>query len=478
MIGHRKMLGLAVTERSIAAAEVAVVHGRRHVLRAAEFPMPDGDGAQEPAVLGKALRQFLRQNRFSASHAVIGMGTRWLVAKEKSLPPASADLAAGVLALAAEREFASDAKDLACDYSCTVDGAEGRSVLFVAAPRRSVDHLVATAQAAGLTVAAVTSSAMALASATGGPAAARRLVLYLSPTATEVSVLSGGGFRLLRRLSIPSPVATAAGAYPEDDRLDGLADELRRIIALLPGTKAPQQGPDLLIWSTSGPSAEALATLGDRLSLSVRVCQYPSDLGAAAGAAAPAGDSVAAAALAMAGLDRRALAVDLVHSRLNPRKKFALQRKVAWGVGLAAALFVACLLLFLDWQRETREVQDVRDRLDGMKDSLAAAKDVVDKAVFARGWYDRRPRHLDCLRELTLAFPADGRSWTTSLAISEDMRVVLTGKATDGGAVLEVQDRLRANPRFSDVKHLYTRDVGGGVQEVSFTISLKFNPAE
>jgi hypothetical protein len=478
MMTRRKMLGLAVTERSITAVEVGVVHGRRHVLHAAEFPMPGGDAPQDPALLGKELRQFLRQNRFSASRAVVGIGTRWLVAKEQSLPPTAADLMAGVLSLAAEREFASDPKDLAVDYSGPVDSSEGQSVLLVAAPRRNVDHLLATARAAGLTVAAVTSSTMALASATGGPASARRLVLYLSPTATELSVSSGGGFRMVRRLATSLPAATAARSCPEEDRLDGLADELRQVITLLPGAKTPPQGPDLLIWNASGLPAAALGRLGERLPLAVRLCEYPADLGISDGPAAPAGEFVAAAALALAGLDSRTLAVDLVHSRLNPRKRFALRRKFAWAVGLAAAVLLAGIALLVDLQREEQEVQDLKDRLDSMKDSLAAAKDVVDKADFARGWYDRRPRHLDCLRELTLAFPAEGRIWTTSLAIGEDLRVLLSGKAADGRAVLEVLDRLTANRKFSDVKHLYTREVGGGSQEVSFAISLSFVTAE
>jgi hypothetical protein len=491
MMTSRKMLGLAATERSISAVEIGLVHGRQSVLHAAEFPMPEGDAARDPAVLGKALRQFLKQNRFSCSRCVIGLGTRWLAAREKSLPPTSADLVAGVLSLAAEREFASDPKDLALDYTKPVDcrqgdssAGQGQSVLLVAAPRRTVEHLLATAETAGLTVTAVTSSTMALASATKGAASLRRLVLYLSSGGAELCVQAGGEFTLLRSLPMAAPPATArpvessTGAASAENWLNDLAGELRRVLALLPGASASPQGADLVIWNAAGLSTEALRTLGDRLSLEARGCTYPSDLGLAGEAAAPAGESAAAAALALAGLPGSLLAVDFLHSRLTPRKRLALGRKVVWAVGLAAAVVIGCLVLFLNWQSQQREVADLTDQRDDMQASVDVAKDIIEKMTFARQWYDQRPRFLDSLRELTLAFPAEGRIWTTSVGIGEDMKALLSGKAADEGAVLEVLDHLAKSPKFSDVKPLYIREVGSGSSEVSFAISLKFVKAD
>jgi len=479
----RKMLGLAATERSITAVEVGPAHGRPSVLRAAEFPMPEGDAARDPAALGRALRQFLKQNHFSCSRCVIGLGTRWLVAREKPLPPTAPDLMAGVLSRAAEREFASDSKDLVLDYTKPVDcrhgdssTGQGQSVLLVAAQRQNVDHLLAAAEAAGLSIAAVTSSTMALASATGGPAASRRLVLYLSPGGADLCVQSAGAIGLLRTLPVAAPAVTLA--LPPDGWLDGLADELRRLLALRPGAAASAQAPQMVVWNATGLSAGALAALGERLSLETKLCAYPADLGIAEEPPAPAGESAAATALALAGLQPNLLAVDFLHSRLAPRKKLAFGRKIVWAVGLTVAVVIACLALFLAWQRQEQEVEDLAGQLAGMKPTVAAAKDVVDKTAFARGWYDRRPRFLDCLRELTLAFPTESRIWATSLGIGEDMRALLSGKASDERAVLEVLDRLTKSPKFSEVKSLYIREAAGGSSEVSFAISLKFVKAD
>lgn len=479
MMISRKMLGLAATERSITAAEIGLVHGRPAVLHTAEFPMPEGDIARDPALLGKALRQFLKQNHFSCSRCVIGLGTRSLAAREKSLPSTAADLVAGALSLAAEREFASDPKELALDYTKPVASGQGQSVLLVAAPRRNVDHLLATAEAAGLTVTAMTSSAMALASATGGPAFSRRLNLYLSPGGAELCVQSGGGFYLLRSLPLAPPVVT--GVSPQENWLSDLAGELRRVLSLLPGGPTAPQAAELVVWNAAGLSAEALAALGEGLSLQARVCAYPADLGIAEAPAAPASESAAATALAVRGLlgnGQNGLAVDFLHSRLTPRKKLALGKKVVWGAGLAAVVVIVIGVLLLDWRNQEQEVEDLAGQLRDMKTNVAAAKDVVDKTAFARGWYDRRPRFLDCMRELTLAFPIEGRVWTTSVGIGEDMKALVSGKASDEASVLEVLDHLAKSPKFSDVQPLYIREVGGGSSAVSFAISLRFVKAD
>src|SRR5206468_10314373 len=89
-IGHPSVLGLVVGERSIIAAEVAITRDRRQVKRTAQFIFPDTASLEKPEELGTALAQFLRQNHFSSSRAVIGVPARWLMARDKDLPPASA----------------------------------------------------------------------------------------------------------------------------------------------------------------------------------------------------------------------------------------------------------------------------------------------------------------------------------------------------------------------------------------------------
>ena len=81
------MIGLSIGERSLLAAEV-VAGERPEVARLAEFVYPDGISPQQPAELGTALGAFLRENKFTAKSAIVGLPARWLVVKCKDVPPA------------------------------------------------------------------------------------------------------------------------------------------------------------------------------------------------------------------------------------------------------------------------------------------------------------------------------------------------------------------------------------------------------
>jgi hypothetical protein len=479
MMTPHKILGLAVTGQSITAAEVAVSHGRFRLTHTAALPLPDGPMAQTPAQLGAALKTFLRQNRFSASRCVIGLGARWLVAKEKVLPPTAPDLVIGLLAIATEREFATGLEDLTFDFSGPAENPQGPAYLLVAAPRSDVDHLAAAADVAGLKVLAITSSMLCLTAATAARQLPRRLVLHLAPGGLELSVQSGGGVRLMRRLATSAPAGAEAGASPPDGWIDDLAGEVSRVIALLPGAETSRPMIDLCVWNGIGLSSATLDGLGRRLGITPQICKFPTDLGVEEAPAVPAGEFAAAAALAATRLGNRPIPVDFLHSRLQPRKKIALKGKLTWGGIAAGIVLVFGGILFWHWESNQLDLANAQAQLKQREESVAAAKDMVNKTTLARGWYDRRPKFLDCLAEITQTFPEEGRIWATSLAVGDDMRVLLSGKAADNGTVLEVLDRLRkADKKFSDVKQLYIRAVGDNTTDVSFAISLNFVKVE
>jgi hypothetical protein len=481
MLTTRKNLGLAVTERGIMAVEVGMSGGRLVILHAAEVPFCDGTDLNSPDKLGKALRRALRQQGFSTSRCVIGLPSSWLAAKEKLLPPTSTDALVGILSIAAERDFASGAQDLVFDYAQTSVGKE-TSAILVAASRRITEQLSAMADAAGLAVAGMTSSVASLALVTRGQTPLEgRLVLSLSAGGAELAAQSADGLRLLRRFSL----RTDSTALPADE----LVSELRRVLSLLPGQRDSSQAPELLIWNSGGADRSTFEAVAQRLDLPLRLCQLGTDLVAVGPSSAPVDEKFAQAA-ALASCTRQSLAIDFLHSRLAPRKKAAIGRRVFWASAAAVALIGAGVFLVLDLRANQQEVAALRAQLDDMRDPVAEARELVDNATFARGWYDHRPRFLDCMRQVTLAFPEEGRIWATSLVVHEDMQVLLSGKfvhkdmqvhlsgkSVSEAAALEVLDRLKGDPRIMKVEIQWIRQAGANTREVSFAINFTFRGA-
>jgi len=475
MLSRRRMLGLAVTQRSVTAVEVATAKGAAKVLRAAQFVFPEEAGFEEPDRLGRALREFLHEGGFSASRCVIGMEAARLTAREKRLPPGSGNAVAQILSVAVEREFASDRKELVFDYASGAGEDGTPSVLLMAAPRRHVDRLVAMAEGAGLTVSAVTSSTMALAESANGMLLAERLVLHVFQGGVELAARSRGGPLMVWRLSVSPPAEPEGGRPAAETWLDELAHELRRILYMQVGDSAAGRPRELLVWNETGPEREVWDALAERLGVPVQLCASDEWRGSAEGGAPPRGGQYsAAAAMAVAGLKGHRPPVDFLHSRLAPSRQLALRRKVAWGIGAAAVVLLAGALFVVDLIQTQRDVAALEARKAENAPSLAEASDLVAKAAFARAWHRRQPRLLECLRELTLTFPADGGIWTTSLSIQEDLRGVVAGKATGESMVLKVLDTLKANPRFCEVKPLYLREAGRGGREVAFAMSFRF----
>src|SRR3954447_17244158 len=104
--GGNKVLGLAFGERGVTACELSRAGGGATAAIGAEFVYPAGVSADDPAALGRALRDFLREHHFSSRRAVVGLPLKWAVVKQKEIPPSSPAALADMLRLQAERDFA------------------------------------------------------------------------------------------------------------------------------------------------------------------------------------------------------------------------------------------------------------------------------------------------------------------------------------------------------------------------------------
>ena len=267
----RKILGLAIEKRSILAVELRLDGERFEVKRAAEFVFPEEVSFDEPTRLGQLLRQFLREYRFAAKYAVLGIPAKWLIVREKNIPPTNADSLAGILKIQAERDFSLDFNDLVLDYSGEASSTENSSLLLVAALRRTIDQIVTTAQAAGLSVLSVTSSALALASTSSQSQSASRYVLYIRPDYAEFLVQSGKYFCVLKHLPIAIPGRQDAKRVSESRTIESLVIEVSRLVSLLPHGRETSEPEKMFVWDAANLGPGAMQTLSKRLSPKVEV---------------------------------------------------------------------------------------------------------------------------------------------------------------------------------------------------------------
>jgi hypothetical protein len=481
----RKALGISVGARSVVVAETHIGGGRREVRRCAEYVFADGQSWDDPVALGRAFAHFLRHEKFSARQTVFGLPADWLMAREKTVPPSSVEALAGILQLQAERDFATDSKDLALDYAGEPDAAKGRTVLMVATLQRRLGQITEAAESAGLRVAAVTSSAMVLSDAartTDG----RGLTLSLKAGGAELTVQTGDQFQLLRHLPVAEPPADngAAAAW-----VASLASEVRRAISALPeGGEASQ--PYLMVWDGTDHGPEAVESLGANLGISTCVGDARSVLGFTSlpdGSQKYGARLGQAAALSLAGVDPRRLPIDFLHSRLAVKRKSVFGPRVIAATVVGLAFLGASAYLGSDWYFGQREISEMKARLADMKGDISAAKDLVTKYNNIRPWYDKRPAILGCMNEIWAAFPRRGGIWATNLTINEPnaatptetgFQGLLQGKAQDERIVQETMDTLMRSHNFKNVTRLYIREAARGSREVAFALRFGYSPTE
>ena len=501
LLPNQNVLGIAVGERSLRLAEVGpsrTARGRWEVRRVAEFVPATGPGAAGgggageplPAAAGDAEKsgaefaRFLRDNGFTAPRAVVGVPARWLVAREKELPPSSPEQAADVLRLQAERSFSSELGDLAYDYAGVPDPATATNVLLVAMPRRQLDRVVQLVKAAGRDVAAVVPTTLALAAAPAGEGTDKGggdgLLLSVTADAVELVARAGGVPRLLRHLSVRGPDLVSRNGT-RAAAVAALAGEIKRALAVMPGAKPQGPGRPLHLWDGVGLGEQETTSLGQQLGTEIRPHSGLGGMRMAPAGPAPlpaAADTVRfapAAALALAGTVRQPGLVDFLHPRLAAPVKRRVGRASVWAAAVGATAVIALLALWLDVRSREAALADLQSRLVAMRPDLESAEAKTERVRTARGWFgEGRTPVLECLREVTLAFPDGEPVYVTSLTFREDRKGQLVGRAPNQSSVLAVMDGLKTSKKFSGVELVDMRNAGGGSREVSFSLSFVF----
>jgi hypothetical protein len=479
---QKKVLGIAIGERSLLAAEI-VVDDRPEVRRLAELIYPEGISLSQPAELGKLLAHFLKDNQFASRSAVIGIPLKWIVVKPKDVPPADDATVAQLLRLEAEAEFSTELKDLVYDFTGGSAATEaGRSVLLTATPKKYIDAIETMCEPARLQALAITPSAMVLGSITGASLKRNVLVLSLSP---------GGGELSSQREATATAVRSLRPATPEPP----FVSELRRAVStlIIPGSQR-----ELILWDGAGIDA---ASLGRQLDVTISPGELPS-LGvdtAQAGANGQGAKYAAAVALALCALDAGP-GIDFLHSRLAPPREHRIPRWAYIAMAGVLLLIGICIYAYTDLERQQKTVDGLQSQITAQQKEVDAAGDFVSKATLAQYWHGGDARYLACMRDLDNVIPEDGQTYATSLDIkaqtpplaqggappapgspvnadaSRILTVTLQGHTANLESVTALVDLMRRNTTaFTDIK-IGPETKVPRTQEFLFSITFNYVP--
>jgi hypothetical protein len=467
MLGTQTLLGLAIDDSGVAAAEVSLRAGRPEVKRTGLMTFGEKLTSENARVLGQRLRQFLRDNRFSSKRVVVGIPTKWIVTKEITAPPASPDALAGMLGIQAERAFSINASELVFDYCGRTSTSEKSDVLLVAAQRQVVGKVKELTDSAGLQARSITVSTLTLGRHLSERGPQQRYGLYARPTYCEFWSQSNGRLRAMQHVPMTSGTTEPA---------ERLTSTIQRLVLLC--SEQNQSPPyEITVYDASDLPDGTIGRLHEKLAPQITISDGNAGL-LAGGPGSIHGietsQSVAAASLAIAGLGTGRLSVDFLNPRIGQKKTAGHRKLTKWAAVGAVVLVVAVGAVIVDWQSKRADIAAYSERLESIGEDVAAAREMVDRISYAGSWTSRKPEFLECLRQLTLAFPEYPNVWATSLALSEQAEGSLVGKAVDETSFYEVLDKLKQNEAFSGVMMMHLRDAGGSSTEKEFAVTFKF----
>jgi len=366
-------------------------------------------------------------------------------------------------------------------------------VLLLALRRSQLDHVVAVAEPAGRDVVAVTPSTLALsdvaasrpANALAGQATAVSqdgLVVSVTPDAVELSARAGGNPRLLRHLSVRAPdLASKNGT--RSAAFAALAGEIRRTMAMLPGGNVAGSSSSRALQLFDGAGLGDSDGLSEQLGVEVKYRPGVSALRVTGPAGTSAGTDAAryapAVALALAGAERKTELVDFLHPRLAPPKAKRLGRRELWAILITVVVVALAILFYVDLRHKAQELTDLTAQRDGLSKSVETFQSVIDRTSAATPWFDQRPPTLETFLELTKGFP-DVYVYATSFTVTSPDAPTGTSKVRVGGRgpaeseIFAMGDRLRANPKFSNVS-VEVRSAGGNSREIVFTLTCNYS---
>jgi len=452
----RNSLGIVFYGQTIAVSEVETAGDTCRVRRSAEFTMPDGMTIENIASQQSKFGDFLKENGFKSKKAVVGISAKQIVSTLLKIPPIEdAETRQETIKIHLERKLEADFSDVVFDcWDCQDKNAD--SILALMTLKKTVDAIKAFLASSKINPLWITSSSLGLdLAATAGTDC--NIVNY--PKSLEVFIFQDRNLSAVLNIS-----KKTKGTFDAE-----LADEVsRQVKRALWSLSANNSRPDYTVWSTNHDAAAVRQQLGRALSnlkqIEIKNIKGSATTGNLCDLAARLADRMIAAG--------RPAGINFLNSREHAKTSAIPKQwrsRIAIGV---AAVFLLLGVYFYGWYADSKAIAQYQQDLDSMSEDVPAAEKMIEQIGYAKQWFNHQPIHLENLRELTLAFPRNSDIWSTSLAVDPSLNQVITGRATNEDAILDVVDQLQANPLFKDIKLLYIRKMGANTNVMTFAINF------
>ncbi|MCE5184697.1 MAG: PilN domain-containing protein [Planctomycetaceae bacterium] len=439
----RSNLGIIFYKDRIAVSQVNRNGAKREVHGVAEYKLPS-DKTEELASFTAGFKSFLKEHRFAAGKAVVGLeaGRVFSILLNMSLTRDAA-LAEEMIRIQLERKTQLDLDNTAFGYA-----GLGERTFVAAILKKQADQIRAFLSAANIRVVALTPATAVLDCLAGRSG----YTIREYPESLEIVFQEDGLITAVRDIS----------------KGKDLADCLARVRLQIARLSIVHKQPPECTFILSDSSAAALQKPIRQFFENAKVQTVPA-------ASSPAQLlSVYAGALADRGLNGSLPAINFLNS-IQPHRRSIRSSPWMPRAGWAAAVIGLIGILFaLEWHFDRARIARYEQELAGIRPDVQQAETMIERTAYARQWFSAQPVHLEVLMELTNCFPAQGDIWLNSLAVDETFNQVITGKASGERAVLDIVDNLKSSPRFQDVKILYIRQAGKNSREEMFAISFRF----
>jgi len=419
-------------------------------------------------LVGREIRNHLDAAGVKERNCVVGLPLRWALTTSVEVPQIPESDVDSFLQLEAERGFHADISTLHFAASRSQSKTGKQHAFLVGIPKNHLTLLEQALRAAKLKPLSFSLGITALLPPTA-ESSNGVLALAIGETHVGLAVTSGGGVAALRALEgaiemdgsrrvlqsefVGREARITLGQLPAEAR-----ETVRRIRIFGPRDLSQQLADELELRLESMELKVETAT---RYSADEFGLQLPSD-------------TVVSAPLSLAAgqLAGRKPPFELLPPRVTTWQQIVNRYssgKLRMAGAAAAALFV---ILASGFGYQQYQLSTLRSKWLAMSPKVKELEGVTQQIHQYRPWFDDSLRALTILKELTTAFPEDGRVSAKSVEIRDLNTVTCTGITRDSESMFAIWENLRRSGYVTDLHRPTTR---GNKPPLQFTFDFRWN---